>query len=174
MCDAVAATTGPTHPFPLLYHTLWLPHDAVRALAAQITAGVIAAGDEAKLAAGIASLRTGEFKGHSKHADVVRALAAGDLASKSTAARATLGPLVSAASSNPTDPAARLALAEAQLGVGLHADAIENCLIALRVGGPAWNEGAPRRLLLQIFEVLGPQHELTVAGRKALSKLLFR
>ena len=38
----------------------------------------------------------------------------------------------------------------------------------------SWNEGAGRELLLQIFEVLGQSHELTVDGRKRLAGLLFR
>ena len=37
-----------------------------------------------------------------------------------------------------------------------------------------WNDGAGRALLLKMFEVLGPTHEVTLASRKQLARLLFR
>ena len=36
-----------------------------------------------------------------------------------------------------------------------------------------WNDGAGRSLLLQIFEALGPHHELVKVGRAKLTNLLF-
>ncbi len=37
----------------------------------------------------------------------------------------------------------------------------------------AWNEVAAREMLLQVFDALGPTHELSVGGRRKLSSILF-
>ena len=36
-----------------------------------------------------------------------------------------------------------------------------------------WNDDAARKQLLEFFEALGPTHELTIAGRRRLSSILF-
>jgi len=37
----------------------------------------------------------------------------------------------------------------------------------------SWNEEAARQMLLQVFEALGPTHELSASGRRKLSAILF-
>ena len=85
----------------------------------------------------------------------------------------------------PKDASARLRLAQALLGVGSGVEAMEVGLEGLRLakaaaagggkggGGGEDVVGATRACVLAAFEVLGPEHERVVAGRKALSKLLF-
>lgn len=75
--------------------------------------------------------------------------------------------------SDPDDLQSRLLLANALVAAGSHAAAIDECLTV--VGKDAsWDNGAAQQLLLKVFDALGGQHELTVAGRKRLASLLFR
>jgi thioredoxin-like negative regulator of GroEL len=82
---------------------------------------------------------------------------------------------------SPRDASAHLRLAQALLGVGSGVEAMEVGLEGLRLaktggkGGSGGEDvvGATRACVLAAFEVLGPEHERVVAGRKALSKLLF-
>lgn len=83
-----------------------------------------------------------------------------------------LGPLVAAVAANPRDYDARLALAEAQ--VGMDAGAAIDTLLDLVREAPAWNDGAARKKLLAVFDTVGASHPAVIAGRKRLSKLLFR
>ena len=124
------------------------------------------------LAALVKELRT-SLKHHSKLGDVSRALAAADLSASASQHAGSLAPLQEAVRAAPADSSARYALAEAQISLGLHADAMENALHIVKQE-PAWNGGAAKQLLLKIFETLGAGHALTLDGRKRLSKLLFR
>ncbi len=53
-----------------------------------------------------------------------------------------------------------------------HEAAIDELLEIVR-RNPGWNDEAARKQLLTVFEALGMTHELTVAGRRKLSSLLF-
>jgi putative thioredoxin len=68
----------------------------------------------------------------------------------------------------------RFDLAEAQIGAGQHQEAVTNLLAVMKAAGPAWNEGAARITLLKLLDTLGSGNPIAVAGRKQLSKLLFR
>ncbi len=74
---------------------------------------------------------------------------------------------------NPQDPEARYELAVAQSGANRHEDAIDN-LLYLVEHQAQWNDGAAKKKLLEIFDLLGPMDELTVSGRQRLGSLLFR
>lgn len=186
-----------THPHPPTPRPTPTPHPAVRALAATASEAAAAAGAAsggsppaggadsgappppppqaaAEQATAYADLLRGRYKAHAKHPDVTRALAALDILTAAAAHGSALAPLLEAVAADPADAGARFALAEAQMAVGRHQDAVDACLAVIRAHGPGWRDGAARALLLKIFETLGPAHPVATAGRKALSKLLFR
>lgn len=74
---------------------------------------------------------------------------------------------------NPNDPEARYELAVAQTGNGDYETAVDG-LLYLVEHHAQWNDGAAKKKLLEIFDVLGPTDELTVSGRQRLGSLLFR
>jgi putative thioredoxin len=90
-----------------------------------------------------------------------------------TAASSSLDPLLREVETNPTSLELRYKLAEAQMGVGQHAKAIESALSVV-AASPSWEDGKAKALCLRIFESLGNSHPAVQSGRKRLSKLLFR
>jgi len=72
------------------------------------------------------------------------------------------------------DPAAAFDVAKALAATGKQVEAADALLSLMRSTKPDWSDGAARKMLLQIFDSLGPTHPATVAGRRQLSKLLFR
>lgn len=74
--------------------------------------------------------------------------------------------------SNPGDMDAGLALAEAAYAAG-HRDEAADILLGMVEADRAWNEGAARTKLLQIFEAVGLEDEWVVGTRRRLSKILF-
>ena len=89
-------------------------------------------------------------------------------------AEGSLEPLLASVRASPSDPEPRFALAEALEASGQHSPAVEACLEIIAAHGPAWGDGKARKLCLRIFEALGSTHPVVSAGRKRLSKLLFR
>ncbi|MXO56005.1 tetratricopeptide repeat protein [Pontixanthobacter gangjinensis] len=77
-----------------------------------------------------------------------------------------------AASSNPADMEKQLAFAEAAFAAG-ERDEAANVLLAMVEADRAWNEGAARTKLLQIFEATGLEDPWVVTTRRSLSKILF-
>jgi putative thioredoxin len=73
---------------------------------------------------------------------------------------------------NPGDLAARYDLAGALIGGGDMERGVEE-LLDIIARNRDWNEGAARKKLLTVFEALGPQHALTLHGRRRLSSILF-
>jgi putative thioredoxin len=71
----------------------------------------------------------------------------------------------------PRDHDARFELAQALLGAGDQATAIDELLLILR-RDKAWNEGAARALLIKLFDTLGPDSELAQKGRRRMSNYL--
>jgi putative thioredoxin len=47
-------------------------------------------------------------------------------------------------------------------------------LLAIVKQDRAWNDDAARKQIIQLFDAWGPMDELTVAGRRKLSAMLFR
>jgi putative thioredoxin len=108
-----------------------------------------------------------------KHADVVAAMAALDLAEQAgggsdddTAA------LRAAVDKNPGDHQARFDLAVALYGSCKNDEAIDE-LVEIIKRDRTWNDEAAREQLLKVFEALGHTHESTVDGRRKLSAVLF-
>jgi putative thioredoxin len=73
---------------------------------------------------------------------------------------------------NPADYQARFDLALASNAAGKKAEALEQLLEIMR-RNRTWNEDAARKQLVQFFEAWGPKDEMTLAGRRQLSLLLF-
>ena len=105
------------------------------------------------------------------HADIEGARAALELAERSeesgdeTELRTRL-------EADENDHQARYDLAMAHYAQARNEEAIDELLESVK-RARSWNEEAAREMLLQIFEALGPTHELTVAGRRKLSSILF-
>ena len=73
---------------------------------------------------------------------------------------------------DPKDHDARYELAQALLAAGDHAAAIDELLLIVRRAGKNWEEGKHRQLLLNLFEALGNESEITKKGRRKLSNYL--
>ncbi|MBX3481285.1 MAG: thioredoxin [Caulobacter sp.] len=98
------------------------------------------------------------------------------------AARATLAladnavsetaPLEQALAANPEDHQARFDLAGARAGQGRFEEAA-NLLLDIIAADRTWNDEAARKQLLVVFEAAGLTSEVTRAGRRRLSSILF-
>jgi putative thioredoxin len=73
---------------------------------------------------------------------------------------------------NPLDHQARFDLAVALNAKGRREDAVDHLLEIVR-RDRTWNEDGARKQLVQFFEAWGPTDEMTVAGRRRLSSILF-
>lgn len=105
------------------------------------------------------------------HSDIEGARAALALAERSEESgdEAELGARLAA---DENDHQARYDLAMAHYAQARNEEAIDALLEIVRRQRD-WNEEAAREMLLQVFEALGPTHELTVGGRRKLSSILF-
>ncbi len=104
-------------------------------------------------------------------AEIVRAKAALELA-KDKPEDSELAALRLAAEADPADMAAQLAYATAAFAAG-NRDAAAETLLAMIAADRAWNEGAARAKLLQIFEAVGLEDPWVAGMRRRLSIILF-
>jgi putative thioredoxin len=74
--------------------------------------------------------------------------------------------------SDPLDHQARFDLAVALNGRGRRGEAVDHLLEIVR-RDRNWNDDGARKQLVQFFEAWGPMDEMTIAGRRKLSSLLF-
>ena len=105
------------------------------------------------------------------HATITGVRAKLDLARKAPSAAATKS-LEAALASNPNDHQARYELALALNAGGDKEGAVGN-LLEIFKRDRAWNEQAARKQLVQFFEAWGEKDEMTLAGRRRLSVILF-
>lgn len=73
---------------------------------------------------------------------------------------------------NANDHQARFDLALALNAAGDRMGAVDHLLDIMK-RNRAWNEDAARKQLVQFFDAWGPKDEMTLAGRRRLSVLLF-
>ncbi|MEO0061586.1 MAG: Thioredoxin [Pseudomonadota bacterium] len=83
-----------------------------------------------------------------------------------------LAALRATAAERPADMDAQFAFAQGAFAAGQRDDAAE-VLLAMVKADPAWNEGAAKAKLLQIFEAVGLEDAWVSAQRRRLSLLLF-
>ena len=83
-----------------------------------------------------------------------------------------LAGLRAAAQSNPEDMEAQFAFANAAFAAGQRDEAADT-LLSMVQADPAWNEGAAKAKLLQIFEAVGLEDQWVAATRRKLSLILF-
>jgi len=83
-----------------------------------------------------------------------------------------LARLSTAVEANDADYQARLDLSVALNAAGQEEAALDH-LMWLIEKDRSWNDDAARKQLLLFFEAWGPTHELTLAGRRRLSSILF-
>jgi putative thioredoxin len=83
-----------------------------------------------------------------------------------------VGELQARVAANPLDHQARFDLALALNARGKRAEAIDHLVEIVR-RDRNWNDAAARKQLIQLFEAWGPTDEMTVAGRRKLSSVLF-
>lgn len=83
-----------------------------------------------------------------------------------------LAALRAAAAERPTDMEAQLAFANAAFAAG-ERDASAETLLRMVAADRAWNDGAARAKLLQIFEAIGLEDPWVAATRRKLSTVLF-
>ncbi len=80
--------------------------------------------------------------------------------------------LAAALAADPSDLQVRFDLAVALNGAGKREEALDH-LLAIVKSKRDWNDEAARKQLVKFFEAWGPKDDLTIAGRKRLSSILF-
>ncbi|MGH7805930.1 MAG: tetratricopeptide repeat protein, partial [Candidatus Binatia bacterium] len=73
---------------------------------------------------------------------------------------------------NSKDVAARLALGKQLATAGAHEEALQHLLEAVRLDR-RYDDDAARKAMVDVFELLGPNHPLTQRYRDELAKILF-
>jgi putative thioredoxin len=102
---------------------------------------------------------------------IAGARAAIELAEQASAV-GDLGDLQRRVDADPLDHQARFDLAVALSARGKRAEAVDHLLEIVR-RDRSWNEDGARKQLVQFFEAWGPTDEMTIAGRRRLSAVLF-
>jgi putative thioredoxin len=82
-----------------------------------------------------------------------------------------LGDVEARVAADPDDGAARIELGTALAAAGEHEPALDHLLAAVRIGGDHKEQG--RQAMVDVFEILGPAHPLTLTYRRALANALF-
>jgi len=80
--------------------------------------------------------------------------------------------LLESLENDPNNHQTRFDIALNLMGNGEHQDAVFHLLYIIEKD-KMWNDEAARKNLLEIFNALGPSHEVAVEGRKKLSSILF-
>jgi len=107
-----------------------------------------------------------------KHAEIMAAHSALELAEQAEKAKGSLGGLRTRLDKDADDHEARFELATALFGAGEREAAIDE-LLTLFKRDREWDEQAARRQLVKFFEVMGPTDPLTLSARRRLSSLMF-
>ena len=108
---------------------------------------------------------------HAQHAAITAAQAALSLAEE-VGDVGDVAELRKQVEADPADHQARFDLALALTGAGENEAAMDELLEIVK-RNREWNEQAARKQLIKLFDVIGDTHELTIAGRRKLSSILF-
>lgn len=166
MAEEVLATGDAARALSIYGQLVEMAPDHPAVLAGHIRA-LVAGGDLAAAEAAIAALP----EEVATLPEIDRAKAAIDLA-RSAPPVADLAPLEAAVAADPGDLQARYDLANAQMAAG-DRDSAANGLLAIIATERDWNEGAARRQLLNLFEVVGLEDPWVGQQRRRLSAILF-
>jgi len=123
------------------------------------------AGGETERAAELAAMAPAD----AKDADLASVRAALALAAEGASETA---PLERRLAADPNDHEARFELAKALAAAGRLEAAADHLLILIEKDR-TWNDEAARKQLLTVFEAAGPASDVTKAGRRRLSSILF-
>ena len=104
--------------------------------------------------------------------EVAGAIAALELARQAGTVDGDAGELEARFAADPSDHQARYDLALLRYGTGDHEGAA-NALLDIIAKMRDWNEGAAKAKLLELFEAFGADDDVTLAGRRRLSSILF-
>ncbi|MDA1091558.1 MAG: thioredoxin [Proteobacteria bacterium] len=141
--------------------------DSERAIAGMIRAAVAAGQiDQAK------AMIDGMPDAWKQKSQIASAISAVELASTPSVDLTAVNDLSALLENDPANHQIRFDLAMACFGAKQNEAAIDHLIEIVR-RNRAWNEDAARQQLLKIFDAIGPTHELTVAGRRKLSAVLF-
>jgi putative thioredoxin len=169
MAMAKEAAQGGDHKTAAALYTQILQHEADNAEALAGLARAMIAGGELARAKQALGRATPEL---AKHADIMAAQAALELAEQAHKAQGSLGGLRARLAKDADDHAARFELATALFGAGEREAGIDE-LLSLFKRDRNWDEQAARRQLVKFFEVMGPTDPLTLSARRRLSALMF-
>lgn len=146
---------------------------APTATTAHAARAALAAGDLEAAQRVVAVIREelGDYQGN---ADVSQAISAVELAVQAAgAAGEDVQQLEAAVAANAADLGARMTLARAYLARSLFDRALEQALAVLRRDAK-FEDGAARAFLIKLFDMLGPEHELTRKGRARMANYMFK
>lgn len=104
--------------------------------------------------------------------EVAGALAALDLARQVGSVGGNAAELEARIAADPADHQARYDLALVRYGAGDRQGAAD-ALLEIIAANRDWNEGAAKAKLLELFEAFGTDDDVTLAGRRRLSSILF-
>ena len=104
--------------------------------------------------------------------EITGAVAALDLARQANTVGGDAGELEARIAADPNDHQARYDLALVRYSTGDHEGAA-NALLDIIAAMRDWNEGAAKTKLLELFEAFGADDDVTLAGRRRLSSILF-
>ncbi len=104
--------------------------------------------------------------------EIAGALAALDLARQAGSVGGNAGELEARIAADPNDHQARYDLALVRYGAEDREGAAD-VLLDIIAANRDWNEGAAKAKLLELFEAFGADDDVTLAGRRRLSSILF-
>lgn len=142
------------------------------ALAAQATAGLAMVAIAREDLDGAETIVQALQKQDSKDPEVSQAISVVGFAVDAARAGVTIGDLESRLASDPQDWEAQYLLSQQFFAEGQYKDGMDNALKLVQKN-KGYNNEAPRKLALRMFDALGSGHDLTLGGRKRLQMLMF-
>ncbi len=183
--ERLVGPLGPSQTEELLVEADRLAAEGDAAGAAELYAAILSQDPEnAPALAALAKLHVelGDLEGAKRLLDMAPAAKANDPAilgaraaielAEQASSLGDLGDLQRKVEANPLDHQARFDLAVALNARGKREEAADQLLEIIR-RDRNWNEDGARKQLVQFFEAWGPMDEMTLAGRRKLSSILF-